>query len=879
MRIWSVSIALAFIFVGWSQPTFAQTIQLNFEAKELRAALVQFESQERVNIVYADRQVLNRTSTCRYRGNSIDEALACVLGGNGLKAQRVRRRQYVLATVSEDEQKDPARANNVITKTLLGFVKDAETDEVLIGAHIYLPALQLGTTTNKAGYFALPSLPPESYHVRFSYLGYVTQDTLVAAQDSTLMVTLSPVALETEGVVVEANRADLSVDPGVVNIPVQELERLPSFPGEQDLFQALQWLPGVRKSGEVNGGLVIRGGEPDQNLYLIDGAPVYHPWHAFSLISTFQTETFKDIKLYRGSFPAEHGGRLSSVLDAELKDGSRAEPVAIAAIGVPSARFIIETPVAHGVSFMVSGRRTYLDKIIPTRHPVSEGGVRDTLRTGYVFYDLSSKISWRAGQRHRLSLSYYNGRDDLDLRLPFELSLNFNDWLKPAGLFFEVDQRWGNRLVSARYQYLYSRRFFVTATAYNSSYKADERALIRPTDASLVASKYEVRLRDLGLKVDFDYYASLAHQIRFGVTAVQRGFRSLLDARVQRSPGSVDSLDQQSRLESVEWVAYIQDSWQPSPRWHIQPGLRASFFSSGTYARLSPRLSARYAIDPERLIVRAAAGVQVQYLHRLRDRFSLLYDLVSSRWVPASSTAHPSKSLQFGAGVELHPRHWLTIALDGYWRTTDHILLPEDEFQSKDGLEGPGIEVGTLLGQYVTGQGKAYGLEASTRVERGPWTYWVNYTGSRSLVRTGEETAAFRPARFDIPRAFKSVISRNGRHWSFSFSTDWRTGYPYTVPVARYAIGDPLDDQPVRYLYRPDLNNGRLPAYLRFDVVVGYRFSVLGADLRTQLYLYNVTNRRNVIDRLYNPQDEQAVVVSDRRGLPFLPLFELRLEL
>ncbi len=879
MRIWLVVIACLAGLAVPPRPAQAQSIRLDVQGP-LKDALVQFGEQENVDVVFAERQVDGYVVACRYAGEHLEEALACLLRGTGLRAERVRRRQYVLAAVPEAPGGSPAPATPVLRGLLRGFVADAESGEVLPGAHVYLPDLQLGTITNEAGYYALPSLPRQGYRVRISYLGYAAQDTLLAAGSGTADIRLHPAPLLTGEVVVEGTRSDASVEPGVVNVPVRQLEKLPSFPGEPDLFQALQWLPGVRRAGEVNGGLVVRGGEPDQNLYLLDGAPVYHPWHAFSLISTFQTETFKDIRLYQGSFPAEYGGRLSAVLDAEMKDGSRAGPKTVAALGVLSGRVILESPVNDHVSFMVSGRRSYLDKIIGRDHPVEENGIRDTLRTGYYFYDLSAKVTARSGYRHRFSLSYYEGRDVLDVRLPFDLSLDFSSWLKPAELFFEIDQHWGNRLVSARYQYLYSRRFFVTATAYRSSYAAREATLIRPTAASLVASDYRVRLRDLGLKVDVDYYPSLSHQVRAGLQVVQRGFRSRLDALVQRSPGTVDVQDQRSRLEASEWVAYVQDSWQPAARWQIQPGLRASFFSGGSYVRLSPRLGLRYAVDPQRLVLRGGAGLQMQYLHRLRDRFSLLYDLVSSRWIPASEAVPPSSSFQVTAGAESYPLPWLTLALDGYWRASERVLLPRDLFQAKDGLEGPGIEVSTLLGQYTSGRARAYGLEVSARIERGLWQVWLSYAGGRSLNKAPDlgETS-FRPARYDVPRAFRGAASRNGRRWSVALATEWRSGFPFTVPLGRYALGDPLDEEPSRYLHRPHINNGRLPSYLRFDFVVGHRFRLVGARFQAQLHLYNVTSRRNVIDRVYEPAQEGPVEVRNRRSLPLLPLFELQMEL
>ena len=849
----------------------AQPFELDFEDAPLEEALAVFEAQADLSLVYAQRLVRGRTSVCAYEGKNAEGALACLLGGTGLEARRVRRRQYVIVPADRPEE--------IPRGAISGFIADAETGETLPGAHVFLPGLRLGTTTNEAGYFAIPSLPLGAYRVRISFLGYqVLEDTLRAGAGERSTIALAPVALEAGGVLVEASRNDAAAPPGLISIPPQQLERLPSIGGEQDLFQALQWLPGVRRSGEVNGGLVVRGGEPDQNLFLLDGVPIYHPWHAFSLLSTFQTGTFKDIKLFRGTFPAEHGGRLTGVLDAELKDGSRPEPKAIAALGVLSGRFLVESPITEAVSFMVSGRRSYIDKLVGREHPVEDDdGRRDTLRTGYYFYDVSAKVTYRPSNRHRLAFSYYRGRDDLDLRLPFDVSLDLGAWLRPADLFFEVGHNWGNRLYSARYQFLPSSRFFLTATAYRSAYGAQERTSIQPSSTASVASWYRVRLRDMGVKLDVDYYHSPAHRLRFGAQLAGHRFRSDLDAQIRRSADAVDEEAQRSRLTALEGVLYVQDTWQPAPRWEVMPGLRASLYDG--YAHLNPRLSAQYAVRPGRLLLRGGVGTRVQYLHRLRDRYSFIYDLVSSRWIPASEAAPPSRSVHGELGLEGHPAPWLTLTAEAYVRGARGVLVPEDVYRTKDGLEGPGIETGALLAQYVPAKARAYGVELAARAERGPWWAWLSYAGGRSLTRSDDlGEARYRSASYDVPRSFIGVVGHRGRRWNATLSAEARSGYPHTVPVSRYALGDPLSGEPTRYLHRPAINNGRLPPYVRLDGVLQYQFGWAGARWRAGLHLYNLLNHRNVVSRSYDPT-QPAVESEDRRGLPILPLLELELEL
>ncbi len=866
-----------FLFLLAPLPAAGQTIRIEAKEAPLRDALLAARDQAGVDIVFSEALVQDRRATCSYEGDSAEEALACILRPAALEAQRVRRKQYVVVRASGSDAERVARR-----WTLRGFVLDRETGEALPGAHIYLSDLRIGAITNNAGYFALSSLPPGAYALQVSFLGYTTAERQISETSAPAIVSLAPLALEGSGIVVEDERADYAVaaaSPGLLRESVRRLERLPSFPGDSDLFQALQHFPGIRKTGELHGGMLIRGASPDQNLYMLDGAPVYHPWHAFSLISIFQTETFKDIKLYRGSFPVEYGGRISSVLDAQMKDGSQQEPRALMALSPFSGRMVIESPVTANSSFMAAARRSYLDKIIGREHPVENAeGRRDTLRTGYHFYDASAKYTHRFKGGDRLSVSYYRGGDELDLRLPFDLSLDFSSWLRPADLFFEVAQEWRNQLVSARYQRLFSERFFVTGTAYLSTYRARESTLLRPTISAVMQSDYRVDLQDAGAKVDMEYFQSVSHRIQVGLQAGVRDFSSSLDAMIRRSAGTVDRHAQTNEAAEPELALYAQDVWRLNERWIIHPGMRLNVFGTGLRADVSPSLAVEHVVAPRRLRVRAGASRTMQYLHRLRDRYAFTYDLVTSRWIPASEDIAPSSGYQGSAGLESSPWRGVTLQGDMYWRHVTNVLLPEDEFRSKNELVGPGIDVGELLGQYVRGKARAYGVELSAAANRGPWSVRLNYAGGRSLTRSPDlgETS-FRPSRYDVPRSFGALAARELGKWRVISILEARSGYPTTVPVAQYAIGDPLDET-ARYLHRPYLNNGRLPPYFRLDVAAERRFQALGASWFARLHLYNVTNRRNVTARQYLPSD-QGMEIQDRRGLPILPLFEIRMQL
>ncbi len=881
---------LAFLIVLGGLGLFAESseaqteapIRISIEEKALEAALSDLRREVGLDLVYAERLVREHTTSCTYTGSDRADALACVLEGTGLRAERVRGRQYVIVSASEDTEDEGASERR---GTLAGYIFDAETGERLTGAHVYLTNLQAGTTTNADGYFVVSSLPIGGYEARVSYLGYESLDTtLVSGREEPVRIALSPATIESEGVVVEAGstRAESESQlPGMTTLALDQLDRLPSFT-EPDLFRVLEWTPGIRKARTTSGGLSVRGANPDQNLYLLDGAPVYHPWHAFSLISTFQTGTLKNTNLYRGGFPVEYGGRLSAVLDAQMKDGSRREPSAEAGFGVLSGRFRIEGPVTSKTSFMLSGRRSYVDKLIGRTHPVTdETGRRDTLRTGYYFYDTSAKLAHRFNDGNRLTIGFYRGRDDLDLRLPFDLSLDFDSWLRPADLFFEVVQNWENNVLSVRHEYLVRDNLFLTTTGYYSRYRAQEAAFVQPTTTASLVSDYGVRLHDAGVKADANYHHSVSHELGGGIKVSTLQFESTLDSEIRRSTSVTRRRQQESSLGALQVSGYLQDVWSPRPEWTLQSGVRASYFSGGDHVRVAPRLSTRYTVHPRWLVLRGSAGVHVQYLHRLRDRQSLAYDLASSRWVPSSERVQPATGLQFGIGTRSRPRSGITLGVDAYLRGTRDLLVPSDAFQEKDDLEGPGINVGALLGQYTTGEERSFGAEMTAVYNRNAWNARLGVGTGRTFIRAPGRVQSglqWRPSDLDVPFAVQGALGWRGTSWNATVAAEWRSGYPISTPVARYQVGDPVEDEPVSYLYRPQVNNDRLAPHFRMDFTLGYTFQFLSASWTATFNLFNVTNRDNELSRTYEPEEE-GVDVSSQRGLPLLPLVEVEMQL
>ncbi len=872
MRAVRVHVVAALLTTAVAATAYGQSIRVEAGDEGVRELIEAVRLQSGVDIVYAHSLLEGQTATCSYAGDSVLDALRCILSELRLEPEQVGPRQFVVRV--------PLSAPAATEHLIVGRVTESVTGESVSGAHVFVRALGSGAVTDANGVFEIRGVNRGEHRVRVSFVGYATENVTLDVPSAPIQVHLKPTEIGNEMLVVTGRSGDREIIaglPGVVALPVADLEQMPSSLDDQDLFQALEWLPGIERSGETVGGLAVRGSSPDQNLYLLEGAPVYHPSHAFSLISTFQTQTLTDVKFYRGSLPAEHGGMLSAVLDARLKDGRGDRPHASFALNALNARFLIETPLSPTSSFMLSARRSYIDKLIGTVHPVEENGRRDTLRTGYYFYDWSAKVTFRPVERSRISLAYYRGRDNLDLRLPFDLSLSFSDWLRPADLFFEVGHVWGNEILSAQYQYILSPALLLHVSAYESRYQATERTFVQPTATSVVASDYTVSLKDLGFKFDIDYTPSETHTIRTGARISELRFRSSLDAMLERSASLVKDVKESSSVQSLEFVAFVDDIWRPNDRLQVNVGLRASSFKGASGVRLDPRLSARLLVH-DRVALRGAVGSQVQYIQRLRDRYSFLYDLVSSRWIPVGGAIVPATGRQVAMGAEVVATPWLLLSAETFYRDANHVLLPRDEFQTKEGIEGPGIDVSALLGEHTPGHTRSYGLEVTHQVTGGPWRALLTYTWSRSHSRApelGEE--AFRIGRYDVPRSFRSAVSWSGRRWRYSASAIIRAGYPETVPVAQYSVGSPIDPSET-FLHRPRINNGRLPAYARLDLFAEYGFRSGAARWWIRLHLYNVLNRRNVVGRQYEATAE-GVSVVERSGLPILPLLEIQMNL
>ena len=540
-----------------------------------------------------------------------------------------------------------------------GYVEDAESGERLIGATVYDIQARDGAATNRFGFFTL-GLPVGERTLEVRSVGFQT-DTLrlTLTRDTTLTIRLAP-GQTLRDVLVEDSRVgriEESTRTGVIDIPVATLARLPALGGEVDLFKVLQLLPGVQSGVEGSSGLHVRGGSPDQNLILLDGTPVYNANHLFGFLSVFNSDALSRVELSKSGFPARFGGRLSSVIEIDMKEGNMNQHEFKGTIGLIATSLTAEGPIRKGkVSYLVSARRTYLDLVArPFMDEEQQGG--------YYFYDLNGKINWIASPKDRLFASVYTGDDNFWARSVNEYSSGRDE--------DEGDMGWGNVTAALRWNRVLSPRLFVNTTLRFARYDFDvsseaqseftsEGDRITQTDRF----GYTSGIRDWGGAIDAEWRASDAHYVRAGASATAHrfspgGFSSTVDGVEQ-----ILDLVEEQITTAAAFTAYAEDDWDVTSALKVNVGLHGSLFAvEGTqYASLQPRISARLLVAGT--AYKASFATMQQNIHLLTNAgIGLPTDL----WVPSTARVRPQQSWQAATGIARTMGAY-EVSLEGYYK-------------------------------------------------------------------------------------------------------------------------------------------------------------------------------------------------------------------
>ncbi len=686
--------------------------------------------------------------------------------------------------------------------SISGSIKDAKTGEVLIGATMYVEETKNGTISNLYGFYSM-SLPAGKYHLVFAYLGYETYKKEVNLTDNQVInVELKPSAESIDEIIVTSERKDANVrapQMGVEKLKGNTIKNVPVLMGETDLVKVIQLLPGVSPTSEGSSGFSVRGGNPDQNLILLDEANVYNAGHLLGFFSVFNNDAVKDVKLYKGDIPASNGGRLASLLDIRMKDGNSKKFSGTGGIGLISSRLTLEGPIANEkTSFIVSGRRTYLDLFLPF---AKDKEVRDNK---LYFYDFNAKINHTINDNNRVYLSGYFGRD--------VFKDNFSE------------MNFGNRTLTFRWNHIYSPKLFSNLTLIGSKYDYS----LGTTEGGANSFEWKSNLYDINAKLDFDFYLNPNNTIEFGLQSI---FREIL-------PGVARGKDENSlyneirvpQNRSLEHAVYAQNTQKISDWLVLRYGLRFSLFQNigagvqyyydddydftekktygtgevyNTYWGLEPRFGATFILNPSTSI-KASYNRAFQYLHLASNSTS---GTPLDIWFPSSPNVKPQKSDQFALGLFRNfNNNSIETSLEGFYKNM---------YNTIDFKDHPDLLLNEYLeGELRFGSAKAYGLEMMVRFNRPKWNGWVSYTLSRvertiPEINNGESYLS----PYDHTHDCSIVLNRKlGERTSLSANWVYYTGSPVTFPVGRYEVGGDIIP-----LYSKR-NAERMPNYHRLDL-------------------------------------------------------------
>ena len=687
---------------------------------------------------------------------------------------------------------------------LSGYVKDAATGETLIGAAVAVAdSAGLGTVTNAYGFYSL-ELPAGPHRLRFSYVGYAGEEATVTLNEAKrLNVELTEESVELQEVVVKARPDDANVkstEMGTVGLQMDNVKKLPALMGEVDVLKTIQLLPGVLSAGEGNAGFYVRGGGPDQNLVLLDEAVVYNPGHLLGFFSVFNADAIKNTTLIKGGMPAQYGGRLSSVVDIQMKEGNDREYAMEGGIGLVASRVTFEGPIVEErSSFIVSARRTYaLDLAQPFLDNTSFAG------TNYYFYDLNAKANYRFSDEDRLYFSTYFGRDVLQFRS------NARD--------FNFDMPYGNATATLRWNHLFSDKLFMNVSAIYNDY-----------DFGFSGGQGDFRIglesgvRDWNGKVDFEYFPNPNHHLRFGANYT---YHRLTPSLATATNGDEVFGNEGEIRYAHESAVYLADEMKIGQGIRLNAGLRVSAFTQlgpytskqdsteyaagepvKTYIGVEPRLAATFYLNA---VSSLKAGVTVanQYLHLVSNSTSTL---PTDIWMPSSEIIKPQIGVQYALGYFRNFR-------DNSYEASVEIYY-RDLYNQIDFRENYVDNVANdLEEEFVFGQGRAYGLELFLQKKKGRFTGWIGYTLSRTErifpdINNGNPFPAIYDRRHDLSVVANYTLNKK---WEFGGAFIFGTGNAFT-PVQRLYF---IDQFPVQE-YGPR-NSARLQDYHRVDFSATY---------------------------------------------------------
>ena len=742
--------------------------------------------------------------------------------------------------------------------TISGYIKDAGNGEGLIGATCYVPEIQNGAVTNQYGFYSI-TLPEGNLTINFSFIGYKPQSkTLNITNDTILDIFLVEETRQLEDVVITGTRKDRnveSIEMSMEKLPVKLVKKLPSFMGEVDVLKTITLLPGIQSGGEGSSGLYVRGGGPDENLLILDEAPVYNASHLMGFFSVFNSDAIKDIQVYKGGIPSEYGGKASSVIDITMNEGNSKKFSGQAGIGNISSRLTLEGPIIKDKwSFIVSGRRTYADvvgKLI---------GIEELKGNKLYFYDLNLKTNVQFSHKDRLFISAYTGDDN------FKLGES-------------IYMRWGNITGTARWNHIYNGKLFSNTSIIYSQYDYN----LGVPGNSADQFDWNSQVVDFNFKEDFSWFVNADNQINFGLNVIKHHFE----------PGNIDTNEasffqpiQLTNYNAIDGALYASNEQKIGDLLTLKYGLRVSAFQQigegkvreymnpespksdevideKTYAKgekigdpyinLEPRLSVKLSAS-ETSSVKASYNRMIQNLHLISNTNS---PTPLDIWLPTSKYIKPLISNQVAAGYFRNfKQNTIETSVEAYYKDMQNVL------DYKDGAElflNEDMET-----ELLTGKGYSYGLEFLVKKQSGRFTGWVSYTLSKSMRKIpGINEGKAYPSTYDRTHDLSLVTNFEiTDHISLSANWVFSSGNPVTFPVVKYDIqGNTL-------FYYSKRNGNRIPDYHRLDLSANFN-SKKNEHRKLKstwnISFYNVYARRNAYSIYFRQNEDNPSVIEATR--------------
>ena len=727
--------------------------------------------------------------------------------------------------------------------TITGYIRSAVTGEPVVGAAIFIATPSIGVTTDALGFYAL-TIPRGKQKVMIKSFGMrETQRQVILYSDGKLDIEMreSVIALKEVSVKAGMDKNVVGTQMGQVKLTIKNLKQVPTVFGETDLLRTVLTLPGVKSVGENSTGLNVRGGSTDQNLIQFNDAVIYNPSHLFGFFSAFNPDILKDVELYKSTIPSKYGGRLSSVLDINSRDGNKKKYIASGGIGLVTGRLTLEGPIIKDkTSFILGGRSTYsswlLKRLDDNKYNQSSAS----------FYDVNLNISHEINEKNSIYLTGYMSKDKFKL-------------------FGDTTYAYQNQIASIKWKHTFNTRLYGEFTASHSKYNYEMASQGLPLNAFDL--KFDINQSQF--KADFNYVLHPKHTLDFGLSSIYYKLHpGSFQPKGEQSLVIPDQLQQEQALESA---LYIEDKFEVNPRLSITAGLRYSFYQylgprtmnkyvpgfpidkiyeDGTQAYASRkkikgyggpeyRLSLRYTIY-DNLALKISYNTLRQYIHLLTNTMTVS---PTDIWKLSDPYIKPQTGDQVSVGLYKNLRgNKIEVSLEGYYKNIHNFL----DYKGGDSLiMNPRIEA-AVLGT----RGKAYGVELMVKKMTGKLNGWVGYTYSRTLLRALDRESPdapnkgnYYPSNYDKPHDFTMITNYRFSHrFSLSFNFTYSTGRPYTPPIGKYSIDG------AQRVYYADRNQFRIPDYYRMDLAVNiegnHKVKKLAHSSWT-LAVYNVLGRKN----------------------------------